>query len=1536
MRVSMLVYPVAVLFLAVTLLVSIPVNAQETPTETPTPEPTAILAPIETATLTPTETASPTFPPTPLPTETPTTTYTPTASATDFATPTATMTDATAEPTNPGPTPTATFTPEPPLVLILNETFDGTPGGFWNLGAGWTVMPVDGNPAAVATDTDTPLALNVDTLNDVVVQLRTQITAGGVQIQLRESAAGAYSLTLDTSGQLKLYRANVEIAGSLIAPSTTNWQMIRLSVIGGTIRVAVDGADMLALYDPTPLPPGRFSASPLNLGQATLAVDDISFWVPDVANPQPTPTVGATQTELPSPTSPATGTATTGPTETLIPTATGTIEAEPPLNLLVTDTFDTSALYFWNVGAGWSLIPRDAGLAMQAVASDSALSFVHNTLTDVAVEAEVKQVNSPVRLNLRESAAGAYALTIAPDGQVTLSRGVDVLATGALTDWTLDTWHSIRLSTIDDIVRVTVNGLSLMAVRDDNPLPTGSFSFMGSSQPDASVQVDNVSLWMAGDVPVSPTATATNEPPVYQPEQVFFQNFDQGGDPLQGLVGPFWATYQVAPDNIALYIDADNLASNVTTSELGNVSLAARVRLQTGMVNLHVRQQAGNGYVVRLSATGEVALLRNGVVLNQVMVSNYIPGDWNHLQIKATDDRISVSTNGNELITYTDLEPLMAGRSQISATNLNGTYALVDDISLESLNPTNQAMMALEAVSISSGETEDNSTMSGRTGEEAPVSMSMMASGNLASSSGVSPIAPGELWGAADVTGLVFGIERDNQLLNVLAIDNATSLRGQHFQTRISPDGTRLLMYCGVTVQGLWIRHLCIMNIDDRAWYRIENTAGVTTFDWSPDGNRIVFSREVPEGTSNLLRPQLFTINVDGTDLKHEFIMGRNPRWLRQGQNEILVYTMGDYTISTSGSWSVNFYVKSRPASGGASTTLVAASSYQDISSELWNGFYDVTVDSNDHLKVVYARQFSLGYHDQIRNNQGQLVEIFALGLRVHDITAGIVRDLYIDDYTVIQLGDYHTYYGAFGTGLRRPVFSPDGQRVAYSVVYGDPWPIGDYTVYDWWHVSGIEAFDGAVEQPGLAFLVSTTSSIDLTDFYPQYSVDWIKPVAPPPLPIEGMIVYSAEDANGISQIYGMTGNTGIIQQLTNTATDATSPALSPDGRTLAFVVNGAVHTKDITAGIASSVNPIPNTSTASREPNWTPQGKILMVDGNQLIRILPNGDGREDVHDSAGNMRDLNLSRTGTLLVFSTFIAPTGGADIYTLNVMQTNAAPQPITDDGVGGVVNRCPSIAPAGDRIAFSRRTATATHADVVEKQGTTLGDGLLLVSNANTDDVCVDYASSGTQVAVVSQAIGATTARIGIYARTASAFYLVGKTESLYMEGFLSWKLALLQNPNPNPNQIIVTTFDQASNDPNHCTLTDAILAANSDMRVRGCIAVPSSAPQDVIVLEPGLYALANPYLQSKNALPVISSSIRIVAASGLATIQRTVPDDGPQFRLLEVTEGGKLTIESIVIANGSSETKGGGILVTTGGSLTVSGSIKVYPIVKTAK
>ena len=112
-------------------------------------------------------------------------------------------------------------------------------------------------------------------------------------------------------------------------------------------------------------------------------------------------------------------------------------------------------------------------------------------------------------------------------------------------------------------------------------------------------------------------------------------------------------------------------------------------------------------------------------------------------------------------------------------------------------------------------------------------------------------------------------------------------------------------------------------------------------------------------------------------------------------------------------------------------------------------------------------------------------------------------------------------------------------------------------------------------------------------------------------------------------------------------------------------------------------------------------------------------------------------------------------------------------------------------------------------------------------------------------------------------------------------------------------IVVTTTNQQGV-PGDCTLTDAILAANSRSPVGGC------ATGNVIVLPAGTFLMSMPYLNGSNALPRVTVAVEIRGAGADQTIIAR-DSAAPAFRFFEVPVA--LTLRGLTLKGGQSDTGG---------------------------
>lgn len=432
------------------------------------------------------------------------------------------------------------------LLPIYTTNFDNGDLSAWQLGPGWSLVPSEAGQALQIINSAEPAVFSYTTSGNIVVEVRINLGIGEASLNLNESAAGAYHLRLNVNGTLELWRNDALLVSSYLGSTPfEGWHTLRLSVLNGLLRAAVDGNEVIITQDNSPLPAGSLSInanfSDDNPEQNVLRVDDVSVWTETAVLPMPTPIILATlpppletstdtllATLPPPPTEPLTETATL-PTETENATEAGaesTIEAptmapspttpaaplpaEPPLTLLFEDNFDTVPLPIWTFGAGWSVVASEGGQALQVVNSDEPTTLIYDNLSDLAAQARFQIGVGAAQLTLRESESGSYRVTLDASGQVNLYRGT-LIATTTVNPSTPGQWRILRLLAMKGILHVAVDGVEVIVLQDDAPLPPGKMDFGGIGISTNSLLVDDVALWLpTSSVPAS-TEMATDD-----------------------------------------------------------------------------------------------------------------------------------------------------------------------------------------------------------------------------------------------------------------------------------------------------------------------------------------------------------------------------------------------------------------------------------------------------------------------------------------------------------------------------------------------------------------------------------------------------------------------------------------------------------------------------------------------------------------------------------------------------------------------------------------------------------------------------------------------------------------------------------------------------------------------------------------------------------------------------------------------------------------------------------------------------------------
>ncbi|MBE2182399.1 MAG: PD40 domain-containing protein [Anaerolineae bacterium] len=726
-------------------------------TEIPIVVDTSTVAPSNTLVATIAPTSIDTFTETPTPTSTIafTNTETPTESAVATSTTDADATSESSQTPSQAATSTSTSTPfiDIPWSLLISQSFDDPSLPNWIFGQGWLLVPTESGSALQVTNSLDPAILSEPILYNFVSEINYRSsTDTGFTWTFRSSVAGKYSLIVDASGSMQLLRNDALVASSSTPIRSEQWHQVRIYVLNEILRISIDGMELIAYEDPQPLPPGtfQFNASYQTESdsrvqpQHIMQLDNLQIWIP-TSDWVPSPTVLpslvpsvtiAPETTIENPIEEVTAEVTVETTIEPQPTTDGLPEAtveitvepipdEPLMSVLFSDNFDSGPSQYWSMGDGWNYIPNETGQELQATLSGTAAIFIYDGLYNVAVEARIADLNSNVHLHVRRSVVGQYTATLGDTGEISLYRGDTLISSTQVPIGT--EWYTLRLSAIDDVLRVSVDGVSAITVQDDAPLPPGQVGFSSTLSSDIPVRLDDFTLWVPNsELPAQPiqtvtsiaslvptlTPTATLETLPEEPElSVLFVDTFDSGDLSAWTVGDGWSlTSEVIVDTITptstpttatepevtlealgkrpainaqdveataetdlpitvdeqLFLQASSSSAPLVLNHepLQDIVLQVDILLGSGIVDIRFRNSDLGAYTLRLSPEGNAELYRSGNLVRSASLP--ITEGWLRLRVAAIDNAIRISFGGQDVITFLDETIIPAGNILIS------------------------------------------------------------------------------------------------------------------------------------------------------------------------------------------------------------------------------------------------------------------------------------------------------------------------------------------------------------------------------------------------------------------------------------------------------------------------------------------------------------------------------------------------------------------------------------------------------------------------------------------------------------------------------------------------------------------------------------------------------------------------------------------------------------------------------------------------------------------------------------------------------
>lgn len=395
--------------------------------------------------------------------------------------------------------------PEPELTAVVSEPFLSQTNTDWSFGNGWQLVPLDGTYALQANGITQPVTYTQTGFSDVAVEAIVQTQHMTIELYIRQSDLGSYRLVLSPDGVVEIYKGNTVLASTIVASSSPNqWRNIRLSAMGHTLRASIDNIEVLVNTDTQPLPVGTVSfiaTTSSTVANQTLLLDNVRIWIPSVSIDNATETPTATYTEI-------------LPTEQFIQLSTNNFA--PNWDELWYSDFEKFNLELesWDLGTSATYFDGPSGKALELTGGDNPLIFNFDRINNVAIEADIYMAtdSNPVSLTARESTSGYYLASITSTGDITLQRGQTIVATNTIQNFTVDTWHHVRMEVYNDTIRIIVNNMEILAVQDMNPLPMGRVIISDNTLSTDTFNFDNIQLSMPyEEIPWRTHSNSTSE-----------------------------------------------------------------------------------------------------------------------------------------------------------------------------------------------------------------------------------------------------------------------------------------------------------------------------------------------------------------------------------------------------------------------------------------------------------------------------------------------------------------------------------------------------------------------------------------------------------------------------------------------------------------------------------------------------------------------------------------------------------------------------------------------------------------------------------------------------------------------------------------------------------------------------------------------------------------------------------------------------------------------------------------------------------------
>jgi hypothetical protein len=173
---------------------------------------------------------------------------------------------------------------------------------------------------------------------------------------------------------------------------------------------------------------------------------------------------------------------------------------------------------------------------------------------------------------------------------------------------------------------------------------------------------------IASETPIASTTLPTDIPPIVTWTPIFSDPFTTPSLLDWSFTGSGWGYTSQSDGNGELRVFNNTSPALYQGLVLTDAAVEVSVDVSHGNAHIFTRHSDSGSYQAQLTSTGDVAILRSGVVLMTTRLSDFLPLEPHRLRLNTFGNHLWVEVDGQTQFNFTDVASLPAGRAGIAAS----------------------------------------------------------------------------------------------------------------------------------------------------------------------------------------------------------------------------------------------------------------------------------------------------------------------------------------------------------------------------------------------------------------------------------------------------------------------------------------------------------------------------------------------------------------------------------------------------------------------------------------------------------------------------------------------------------------------------------------------------------------------------------------------------------------------------------------------------------------------------------------------------